>query len=175
MTLKKFIITASIAALTLPLSACQDVGKGSRTAADNVKEAVEDTKASVKRLLSYKPEDEEFTPIPYTFCYQTLTDINCYTEPLPEARGRLVGWQGRGEFNIKDTSRLPAKTALVRQPRTESRTVSPLQRVFKEKKLEAAPEAVSLEPVFIPEAPKVQGDDKVVTIKIDKPDDSSLY
>lgn len=164
----------SAALLVFVTSGCQQIGKGGRTLTEDAAVTLENTQEALEGLLYYKPEAEEYKPIPYTFCYQTQADINCYNQPLPDARGRLVGWQGRGDFNIEDTSRLPAKTALVRQPR-KAQTRSVVNQVLEpEEEVKEAPQLVSLEPVFIPEAPKAK-EEKTVTIKVSEPDADTLY
>ena len=164
---------ALVALATLP--ACQEIGAGGRVAVKDAKVAVEDTKEAIKELLYYKPSDEEYKPIPYTFCYEVMQDVTCYNQPLPEARGRLVGWQGRGEFNIRDPKDLPAKTALVRQPRKAPKRTA-VEEVFEEKKVEEEPELVSLEPVYIPEEPEeTKAEDKTVTIKVTEEENNTLY
>lgn len=176
MMVKKIVIALSLFASMAMLSACQDLGKGGREVVKDAKVGVKNTEEAIKELLYYKPEVEEYKPIPYTFCYQVMQDINCYNQPMPEARGRLIGWQGRGQFKVEDPMMLPAKTALVRQPRAAS-TKTAVEEVLEDvvKKKKEKPELVSLEPVYIPEAPKVKPTDKVVTIKVTKEKDSTLY
>lgn len=160
--------------LCIPLlAACQDMGEGARMTTDHAKQSLIDTKEAVENLLYYKPKAEEYKPIPYTFCYQVMQDINCYNQPMAEARGRLVGWQGRGTFNIEDPQSLPAKTALVRQPRAIDAR-NPIKQAVEITKKKEEPELVSLEPVFIPEAPKVK-QEKIVTIKATAPASDALY
>ena len=175
MTRKLLILSGIIACLALT-TGCQEFGKGGRIAATSLEQKAKDTVKAVERVLYYKPEAEQYKPIPYTFCYQTQSDINCYNQPLPEARGRLVGWQGRGKFNIEDTSRLPAKTALVRQPRAAERktVIEDLAERIEKGEKKKKPELVSLEPVFVPEVAKSKTD-KVVTIKVSEPDSKTLY
>lgn len=178
-SLKRLMGAVLAASLCFVTTACQDIGEGTRLVVDDLKVEMNDTIDKVGDILYYKPKNEEYKPIPYAFCYQVMQDINCYNQPIPDARGRLVGWQGRGEFNIEDAKILPAKTALVRQPmKAPKRTaveeaLVPDQEVVKEaKKVEIVP----LEPVFIPEAPEAKpADAKTVTIKVDEPDSDNLY
>lgn len=82
----------------------------------------------------------EPTPVPPSYCYRVLQDINCYRSPLPGQTHRLVGYQG-------DMNAVPPLA------QTKALPMSPIQKM---NAASAAVRVVNAKPVFvsIPTQPK---------------------
>jgi hypothetical protein len=191
-TYQKVIKLLLIIGLLPMLSACQEIGKGGRLADKEIRKSVDATKDALERVFTYYPENEEYKPIPYSFCYRVMQDITCYDRPIPEARERLVGWQGRDGTFVKNTGALPSTKAAVKQEKsfasaeskspsevvaststanTETDTKKVKEKSEKEKAEKEA--AKPLEPVFVKNPPIVK--EEKIKVKVTESSSSALY
>lgn len=162
------------------LSACQEVGKGGRLAETEAKKSIKATQDALERVFTYYPEHEEYKPIPYSFCYRVMQDITCYDRPIPEARSRLVGWQGRDGTFVSSTEKLPSAKSSVQQPSKKvdakvaasNETADKMNNIKKvEKEEKAQPKA--LEPVFVTNPPAIK--EEKIKIKVSESGSSAMY
>lgn len=154
------------------LVACQQIGEGGRMAEAHSKTAIKDTKVALERIFTYYPEVEEYKAIPYSFCYRIMQDITCYDRPIPEARARLVGWQGRSDSYIKDdTKRPPAPVAVEKKVVVAAN--NPTRAAVPKVPASSVSALKPLEPVQVGDAPAVKEDK--VKVSISNSTSSTLY
>lgn len=182
--MKQLKLQLFILCLLSLLSACQEIGRGGRIAEVEVKKSLDATKDALERVFTYYPEHEEYRPIPYSFCYRVMQDITCYDHPLPEARNRLVGWQGRDGTFVSSTSKLPSPKSSVQQMskrldvKAGVATTAAAAKISDDKKKggkekEEKAEAKALEPVFVENPPAVK--EEKVKIKVTESSSAAMY
>lgn len=122
---------------------------------------VRNTTDKLREIFTYQPKKKELKPIPSSYCYRTLLDIICYSEPLPGADDRLVAYQG----------------TVLQQPPPPPKPVMPISRPQQTAGASGAaapnvppPDVLpKLTPVYVVAPPEVKGESTPAPVNINSP------
>lgn len=138
---------------TVPPKAENTAGRVADLVRDNVK-------ATVQHVKEWWNEDPYAKKPPHTvestYCYQSLSDVLCYNQPMPGWEGRLVGYQGTFAEPPPPvvTEPLPVVSAEHKNAAERVASVEPVFTAMPEEKEEPAADPAAAE--VPPEAEEVQ-------------------
>lgn len=77
--------------------------------ANNVRDQTKKTAMKLREWWLTPLPSQEPTPVPPSYCYRVMQDINCYRAPMPGRETQLVGYQGDGAVppDVVQTKPLP--------------------------------------------------------------------